>query len=99
MNKMMGLIVSAALFAGCASWFQTRVEQSDARIAALERDRVAAVTDEERERIDAALVAERKDREKTLGGALQEQKNKQALLMAILTIGVGGLKLAAKGVL
>lgn len=95
-------VVVAVLFTGCASWFQQRVEQRDARIEALEQEREEAETPEEVERIDEAIVDEREDREKSLDGALEEQKNKQALLMALLGMGVSGLKmaagLAAKGV-
>lgn len=99
MKRVLAFTVFVVLFTGCASWFQTRVEQHDARIEVLEQERLAANTDEERDRIDAALADEKSNRSKTLGGVLEEQKNKQALLMAILSIGVGGLKLAAKGVL
>ena len=94
--------VVAVLFTGCASWFQQRVEQRDAKIEALEQERAAAETPAEEERIDEAIADEREDREKSLDGALEEQKNKQALLMALISMGVGGLKvaagLAAKGV-
>lgn len=103
MKRALALMVLVVLFTGCASWHQTRVEQKDARIEALEQEREEAETDEERARIDAALADEKKDRDKTLDGVREEQKNKQALLMAILSIGMGGLKMAvgtaAKGVL
>jgi len=86
------LLVSMA---GCASWFQDRVDQKDARIEALEQERRAATTDDERRRIDDAIASEKEDRDTSLGGALEEQKNKQALLMALLALGTGGLKMAA----
>lgn len=101
-KRALALTVLVILLTGCASWFQGRVEQLDARIEALEQEREAATTDEERARIDAAIVDERGDRDKSLEGALQEQKNKQALLMALLALGAGGLRVAvsvaAKGV-
>jgi len=96
-------IASAVLFAGCSSWFQTRVEQKDARIEALEQEREEAETPEDQERLDEAIADEREDRKKSLEGVLEEQKNKQAFLMALIAMGVGGLKvaagLAAKGVI
>jgi len=89
----LGLFLFAA--AGCANWFQTRVEQRDAKIEVLELERKAATTDEERKRIDDLIADEKVDRDASLGGALEEQKNKQALLMALLALGTGGLKWAA----
>ncbi len=94
-KRVVLLTVVVLLFTGCASWFQERVEQRDARIAALELEREEAETPEEEERVDEALVDEREDREKSLEGALEEQRNKQALLMALISMGVGGLKFAA----
>ncbi len=93
------LLVSVA---GCASWFQDRVDHKDARIEALEQDRTAAATEEERARIDREIADAKKDRDESMDGALLEQKNKQALLMALIALGTGGLKMvagvAAKGV-
>lgn len=86
--------VLVVLFTGCASWFQARVEQRDARIEALEQELRVVTTDEERARIDAAIVGEREDRDRSLEGALVEQKNKQALLMALIALGAGGLRVA-----
>ena len=64
--------------------------------------RQEVTTDEERERIDSEIVEEKEDRDKAMEGVLEEQKNKQAMLMAILALGAGGLKwmagTAAKGV-
>lgn len=97
--KRLRLFLALGLFffaaAGCASWFQDRVDQKDARIEALEQERRAATTDDERRRIDDAIASEKEDRDASLGGALEEQKNKQALLMALITLGAGGLKMAA----
>ena len=89
----LGLFLFAA--AGCASWFQDRVDHKDAKIEALEAERKVATTDEERQRIDDAIADEKADRDASLGGALEEQKNKQALLMALIALGTGGLKMAA----
>ncbi len=105
--KRLRLFLALGLFffaaAGCANWFQARVEQRDAKIEALQKERQAATTDEERERIDEEIADEKADRDASLGGALEEQKNKQALLMALLAMGVSGLKMvvgtAAKGLI
>ena len=97
--KRLRLLLAIGLFffaaVGCASWFQDRVDHKDAKIEALEAERRAATTDEERQRIDDAIADEKADRDASLGGALEEQKNKQALLMAIIYLGAGGLKWAA----
>ncbi len=90
------LIWGACSLTGCtSSWFQTRVEQGDAKIEVLERERKAATAEDERARIDEAIATEKADREASLQGALEEQKNKQALLMALIALGTGGLKMAA----
>ena len=97
--KRLRLFLALTLFlfaaAGCASWFQDRVDHKDAKIEALEEERRSATTDEERKRIDDLIAGEKADRDASLGGALEEQKNKQALLMALIVLGTGGLKLAA----
>ena len=97
--KRLRLFLALTLFlfaaAGCASWFQDRVEQKDAKIEALETERRAATTDEERRRLADEIADEKADRDASLGGALEEQKNKQALLMALIALGTGGLKWAA----
>jgi uncharacterized protein HemX len=103
--KRLRLFLAFGLFlfvaAGCASWFQERVDHKDAKIEALEEERRAATTDEERKRIEDLIAGEMEDRDKSLEGALEEQKNKQALLMALIALGTGGLKwvagAAAKG--
>ncbi len=103
--KRLRLFLALTLFlfaaAGCASWFQDRVDHKDAKIEALEEERRAATTDEERKRLDDRIASEMDDRDASLGGALEEQKNKQALLMALIAMGTGGLKwvagTAAKG--
>ncbi len=97
--KRLRLFVALGLFlfatAGCASWFQDRVDHKDAKIEALEAERRAATTEEERAWIDDEITDEKADRDASLGGALEEQKNKQALLMALIALGTGGLKIAA----
>ena len=93
--KGLVLILACGLLAGCASWFQDRVDHKDARVEALEHDRKAAATDEERARIDREIADAKEDRDKSMDGALLEQKNKQALLMALIALGAGGLKMAA----
>lgn len=95
MKGLVLILVFGLLSAGCASWFQDRVDHKDARIEALEQERRSATTDEERKRIDDAIASEKEDRDASLDGALEEQKNKQALLMALIALGTGGLKMAA----
>ncbi len=98
MKRLRIFLVSGFLLVsvvGCASWFQDRVDHKDARIQALEHDRNVAATDEERARIDREIADAKEDRDRCLDGALEEQRNKQALLMALIALGTGGLKMAA----
>lgn len=100
-KKALAFAVLAVLLTGCAGWFTGRVDKKDERIAALEVERQEATTDEERARVDEAIEEEKEGRDKAMEGALDEQKNRQALLMALLALGTGGLKwvagTAAKG--
>ncbi len=68
-------------------------EERDARLKAIDaeidrRDTTIAET-------TGDIEAKRADRDVSMTGALDEQKNRQALLMALLSLGVGGLKFAA----
>ncbi len=92
---VIGLLFSAV---GCASWFTGRVDQKDARILVLEEERKAATTDEERARIDASIVEEKEGRDEAMEGALEEQKNRQALLAGLISLGIGGLRFAGVAV-
>lgn len=69
--------------------------------AALREAARAAQTEEERERIEGEIEVLLEERRTAVGGALQESANRQALLMALISLGAGGLKvasgLAAKG--
>lgn len=86
------------LACGCAGFFVPRAEKLESRIAVVEAAREQATTVEEREEYDAELGRLRAEYDRAVGGVLQEQANKQALLLALVGLGVGGLKLAAGAV-
>jgi len=79
------------LLCSCSTFFASRVERLDAHIARLEAVHAEAPSPQTAEELDRL----RSERDQALGGALQESANKQALLLALVGLGVGGLKLAA----
>lgn len=81
----------------CSSWFQSRVDQIDTKIETL-RQQSEVAGQNEMIAIQRQVENLMDERKAAMGGALQESKNKQALLMALISLGVGGLKFAAKGV-
>lgn len=95
------LLVAVFALAGCSSWFQPRVDRLDMQIAAARLELEEAETPEDRATLEQRIAELKTEREMALGGALQESANKQALLMALISLGAGGLKvaggMAAKG--
>ncbi len=82
----------------CSSWFQSRVDQIDMKIETLRQQSEVTASQNEMIAIQRQVENLMDERKVAMGGALQESKNKQALLMALISLGVGGLKFAAKGV-
>lgn len=88
------LAILAAILSGC-SFFEERVLRHDERILALQEQLAALPSDAAgRQELLAELEREKAAREGALEGAQQEAQNRQALLMALISLGAGGLKLA-----
>lgn len=94
--KAFWILLAALLIPACGSFFQDRVARIDAKIEAAEAKLRSAETQREVDELSDQLEALAEERRAAMGGALQESRNKQALLMALISLGAGGLKFAGE---